>query len=132
MKKTLEKLKLVEQELAGKHGPFTLFAYVLPADAELERWDLLVAGPWVESPNRDIIREIVESLQRYFTLEEMILLGAVVPITRPNPGLDAMHEEVQVEHGLVEIRDFQFYQVDIAKGYVITSQRVASEPAMAA
>lgn len=132
MKETLQKLVVIEKELADEHGPFSLFAYVLPADAGLERWDLLVGGRWIEEYNGNVIDVLVKALQRHFTLEEMILLGAVVTVPDPSPGLDAMHREVRVEHGLVEIRDFTFYQVDIAKGYVITSQRVASEPAMAA
>lgn len=132
MKATLQKLVTVEKELAHEHGPFTLFAYVLPDDAELERWDLLVGGPWIDHYRGNVIDVLVKALQRHFTLEEMIQLGSVITISESNPGLKAIHEEVRVEHGLVEIRDFKFYQVEIARGYVITSQEVASEPALAA
>jgi len=48
MKELVEKPRKLEAEIAAEKGPFLLFALFLRQDAA-DRWDLVVAAPWIEA-----------------------------------------------------------------------------------
>ncbi|MEW6347490.1 MAG: hypothetical protein AB1646_00380 [Thermodesulfobacteriota bacterium] len=54
-------------------------------------------------------------------------MSRIVPIPYNDPGLEAVRELAEVEHGTVELRDETFFGVDIKRAYIITSRRPAGE-----
>ncbi len=122
MRATVKKLIAAEQEMAQENGPFVLFALFLPEESP-HYWDLVVSAPWQFEDKLSFLRYVVDKLKKHLSREERLKLSRIVPIPVNEPGLEAVYELAQVEHGTVEIRDEMFFGVDIKRAYIITSRR---------
>lgn len=126
MRKIIEKLLKVEQEMASKKGAFSLFALFLREDAE-DTWDLLTAAPWIGKDKANALNFIAKRVQKALTHKEMLQLSRIVIIDEDNPALDAIHRAIHVEHGSAEIKDSVFFGLLIKHAYLITSQRLKNK-----
>lgn len=121
MKVLLEKLAALERASALEKGAYDLFGLFLREDSP-NKWDFLVAAPWIEADRRASLDYLSAQLRERLLLEELLKISRIVVIEQDNPGLQAIHKAVRVEHGLVELEEPTFFGLSIEKAYVITSQ----------
>ena len=122
MKEIAEKLKSMEVSISEKKGPFDLFALFLREDAP-DRWDLVVAANWIEKNKQEALKFISREVSATLTPNELIKLSRITIIDESNPALEALTKSMGVEHGLAEIRDDNYFGLQIKHGYLITSKR---------
>ena len=120
MKKIVEKLLHIEKQTSEEKGPYILFALFLREDSP-DRWDLLVSAPWVSEDKYKAIEYLADALKRTLQPAELIRLSRIVPIETDNPALNSLHKAVQVEHGIVEMKNCDFFDMPIRHAYFITS-----------
>lgn len=126
MKKLVEKLAKLEQEIAQeKKEPFFLFALFLREDAA-DYWDLLVSAAWAEKDEYGAIKYVAGKIKKRLRPEEILKLSRIVIIQRKNHYWrelkEAIQKAVHVEDGMVEIKNSNFFGLDIKHAYVIASQ----------
>lgn len=122
MKEIVEKLKQQENNMAQEKGPFDLFALFLREDAP-DKWDLVVAAQWIEKNKQEALKYITKALQKSLTQSEILKLSRIAIIDESNPALDAFQRAMHIEHGEEEIKDSNFFGLQIKHAYLITSQR---------
>lgn len=122
MKELIDRFVRLERRLAKEKGKFTLFALFLRDDA-VDKWDLVVAAPWIESNRGVALRYIASQIQKEFQPDEVARLSRVVIIDNTNPALGAVNRTIQVEHGAADVQNNNFFGLQIKHGYIITSQR---------
>src|SRR5208283_5659406 len=61
MKEIVQKLVEAEREMAEEKGPFLIFALFLREDAP-DRWDVIVAAPWVTADKAGALQYIANKL----------------------------------------------------------------------
>ena len=121
MKEVAEKLKAKEQSMAEEKGPFALFALFLREDAP-DKWDLVVAAEWINENKEIALKYIAKNIQDTLSQDELLSLSRIVIIDESNPALKAFHRAMQVEHTMAEIRDSNFFGLQIKHAYLITSK----------
>lgn len=122
LKSTIAKLVEIEREISDERGDLFLFAIFLREDS-LNKWDLLVSAPWVVGNTKPAIDFVVRKLQRRFRPGEMLMFASVVPIEPDHPSLLEMSERNQVQHGDLELTNFEFYGIEIKRAHIITLAR---------
>lgn len=122
MKEIANKLVAQEEEISREKGAFNLFALFLRAEA-LDRWDLLVAAPWVTEDREAALKFIAERLQKTLTKEEILKLSRIVTIDEKDSALEALYKVMQIEHSMMELQESDFFGLRIKHAYVITSKR---------
>lgn len=125
MKKLVEKLRVLEIELAKEKGPFLLFALFLREDAP-DVWDLLVGAPWIEADKGAALRYIVKNLNVVATRHELTTISRIVIIEHSNPALASLQSAVNIEHGSVEIKESNFFGLKIEHAFIITARRAVA------
>jgi hypothetical protein len=134
MKELLDRFIEIERALALEKGEFGLFALFLREDAGAgsgtsgysgysTKWDLVAAAPWIEGDRKEALSYITGSIQRVFTAVELSQLSRIVLVDLANPEVEAINRAISVQHGQAEIRDSNFFGLQIKHGYIITSQR---------
>src|SRR5215208_1562880 len=123
MNELATKFKELERRLSEEKGDFALFALFLREDAT-DKWDLLVAAPWIEANRKQALQYIANQIQVTLKPEEITRLSRVVLIDKGNPALDAINRVMSVKHGLADVQDINFFGLQIKRGYIITSQRL--------
>jgi len=123
MKELAQKLLKIEQELASKKGKFSLFALFLREDTE-DNWDLLISAPWISKNKTNMLKYFAKKLQKSLTPQEIVKLSKIVIIEPDNPDLKEIHKVIDIEHGLVEIKDSIFFGLPIKHAFIITSQKL--------
>ncbi len=126
MKDLAKRFVELEQEISQEKGEFELFALFLRENAP-NRWDVVVAAPWIEIDQGLALRYLGEKLQRGLTTDQLMRLSHIAIIDADNPGLPDVTETVHVEHGLVEMRDQEFFGHSIERAFFITSQPVLAK-----
>ncbi len=121
MKDLLERFIKIERAVAAEMGGFDLFALFLRED-EQRLWDVVVAAPWIELDKGHALQYLGKKLQQELTTNELMQLSHIAIIDQNNPGLPLVTQTVKVEHGLVEMRDQEFFGHSIKHAYIITSQ----------
>jgi hypothetical protein len=126
MKELLDKLKSLELKLSKENGAFNLFALFLREEAE-DRWDIVVSASWLESNNKKSFDYLAKELKSNLTNQELLLISRIVVMDEGNPGLEAINRAFHVEHGLADVRDSNFFGLQIKHAYIITSTRKVPE-----
>ena len=122
MKEIAEKLKSTELSISEEKGPFDLFALFLREDAP-NRWDLVVAASWIDINKQEALKFISKKISEALTPDELLRLSRIAIIDESNPALEALTKSMSVEHGFGEIRNSNFYGLQIKHAYLITSKR---------
>ncbi|MCB2141170.1 hypothetical protein KQH27_00515 [bacterium] len=124
MKKLIEKLISVEKRISDKKGAFQLFALFLREDAS-DVWDLVVSASWAFKNKTVSLQYLSSQLNKTLSQSQMLKLSRIVIIEPDNPALEAMHKAMQIEHGSAELKDCNFFGLQIKRAFVITSKRIA-------
>ena len=74
LEEMVSKLQRIERELSRKKGPFALFGLFLREDVS-DRWDLLVAAPWMEGREVEAVRLIASKLTKELETEELLRIS---------------------------------------------------------
>jgi len=126
MKQLVEKLVTMEREISEERGTFALFALFLREDA-LDKWDLVASAPWLEEDKKESLAYLSDRLRSHLTDEELLSFSRIVLVDRDNPFLEAIKKAIQkavsLEHGIVEVKDSNFFGLEISHAYIITSKR---------
>lgn len=122
MKKIIEKLKQKEIEISKNKGGFNLFALFLREDSP-NKWDLLVAAPWIEKNKNNALKYIASIIQKTLNQEELLKISRIIIIDLNNKTLSAIQRAVRVEHGTAEIVNSSFFGLSIRHAYLITSKK---------
>jgi hypothetical protein len=121
IRKLLPKLISIEKEIAEEKGSFTLFGIFLREGQPHKAWDLVISADWLEArleSERVFIKEIQSRLER-----EEFLMFAMVPIFEPDhPFVKEMNSEFDVEHGDIEMTDYDFNGMVFERAHIITSK----------
>jgi hypothetical protein len=84
----LEKLSVLELSLSRDKGDFEFFGVILREDA-LEKWDLLVAAPWLDPNQRQSYKMLADLLQGTLSHNEYLEFSRIVILEKRNPFLEA-------------------------------------------
>lgn len=122
MKSAAKKLQALEAKIAKEKGRFLLFALFLREDAP-NVWDLVLSAPWVEKDKAASIRYVADTLKSVLSRKELTHLSRIVIIDTNNPALTKMQSGMEVEHGLIDIQQSNFFGLQIKHAYIITSRR---------
>lgn len=99
-----DKFPQIRSEIIADKGELTLFALFLREGAE-DRWDLLVAAPWLDGDEADGLRYLSKKLNAKLSEREMIELSRIVLIEQNDPGLKKLLRNTRVEGG--EVRELE-------------------------
>ena len=121
-KEIAEKLKAIEQRMAEEKGQFDLFALFLREDSP-NRWDLVVSSDWINEGKKQALQYIAKNVQETLSKDELLNLSRITIIDQHSPALEAFHKAVRVEHGMTEVKDGNFFGLQIKQAYIITSKR---------
>lgn len=122
MKEQIEKFQKVEKSLCESKGRFELFALFLREDSP-DKWDLLISAEWARANKKVSINTIIEEIRKELTDHELLMLSRIIIFDKDDEALKAIHQAMQVEHGLAKISDINFSGLAIKHAYLITSQR---------
>ena len=126
MKNLLERFIKLEREVSKEMGAFNLFALFLRED-EQDLWDIVVAAPWLAADKKSAYQYLTGKLQKEFTTDEFLQLSHIAIIENSNPGLREINQQANLEHGLLEFRDIDFFGRPIKHADIITSQPVMAQ-----
>ena len=76
MKQPLDKYKLIAKEISEERGELSLLALFLREDAE--KWDLLVAAPWLNTNDMEDYKYIADKLKQYLEVSELLSISRIV------------------------------------------------------
>lgn len=122
MKKIVEKFQKIEQHLADTKGEFRLFALFLREDSP-GKWDVLVSANWIDMDKQKALKVISKEITSSLRQEELLSLSRMVVVEKDSSALQAIQKAVSVEHGSAEIKDSNFFGLDINHAYLITSKQ---------
>jgi hypothetical protein len=122
MKELLSRFVALEKRLSDERGGFAVFALFLREDA-VDKWDLVIAAPWIEEDRKNALSYVTAQLQAEFTSAELSLISRIVLIDLGNPAVESMNQAIAIRHGQAEVRDSNFFGLQIKHAYIITSER---------
>ena len=113
---TLEKFGNIEKRLSAARGPFRLFGLFLRVDSP-ERWDLLVAAPWLNKNPEDGLKQVVKEMKGDLNPEEMSSVSRVVVLKTTDEALNSLPESDSLTN---TIEDCRFGRVFIRKAHILS------------
>jgi hypothetical protein len=122
MKEILEKLVSIEKEISREKGNFSLFALFLREDSE-DKWDLVVSAPWLKKNKKKAYEYLASIIKNNFQVDELTIISRIVLLDKGNPVLDSINNAISAEHSQVEVKDCNFFGLQIKHAYIITSKR---------
>ena len=122
MKELVDKFIELERKISKQKGEFTLFALFL-RDNALNKWDLLVAAPWIEIDRKAALTYITKQIQSSFTAEEMIQISRIVMLDQTNPTLDIISKMPKPAHEVAEVKNSDLFGLQIKHAFIITAQK---------
>lgn len=98
MKEILDKLKRLLLELEKERGPILIFALFLRGDS-IDRWDVVVSAPWLDSGSVDSYRIVATKIQNRLNAQEIIQLSRVVIVDVDDPVVAFLQDSYHVPNG---------------------------------
>ena len=120
MKEIVEKLRSLEEIISKEKGEFDFFALFLREDS-FNKWDILAASSWIDEKREVALKYLASKVQDTLTKNEIVQISKIVLIEENNPGLSVIQKAIHIEHGITEIKDSNFFGLDIKHAYLITS-----------
>jgi hypothetical protein len=117
-----DKFRELESGVADEKGDFVLFALFMREDAP-DRWDLIIAAPWVGSDKRDAVDYFVNQIKSRLGEQTLTRLSRIVVVDPQDAAVQDLNRVVQIEHGGVEVRDGTFFGLPVKHAFIITSKR---------
>lgn len=122
MKQLVEKLIALERQISTKKGEFSLFALFLREDAQ-DKWDLVAAAAWLEADKKKALDYLAQQLQSSLEPQELLSLSRIVLVDIDDPALQAVSRMTKGEHQITEVKDHNFFGLEIKDAYIITSKK---------
>lgn len=122
MKELLPRFIELEKAISEERGGFAVFALFLREDA-VDKWDLILAAPWIEEERKEALSYVTSKVQEAFTADELSRISRIVLIDLVNPAVEAVNQAVTVKHGQAEVRESNFFGLQIKHAYIVTSER---------
>ena len=125
MKQLAEKLVSLEHEVSSEKGDFALFALFLREDVQ-DRWDLVASASWIEVNKKKALDYLAKRLQSHLPHlqpQELLNISRIVFVDEDNPALQAIRRAMRVEGGITEVKDSNFFGLQIKHAYIITSKK---------
>jgi hypothetical protein len=122
MNRVVKQLRMMERDLSERKGGFLFFGLTLPEE-RANLWQVVMAAPWIVGHQRDAIHFIHQEMDKYLTQKESFDLSLNL-LRCDDPGLDPIHEALEIQHGLVEVFDVDLFRETMRRAYIITSQRL--------
>jgi hypothetical protein len=131
MQELLNKYREIEAEVAREKGEFSLFALLQREDAFGGKWDLVVEAPWIGEGRLKTLNYLADKITSRLTIEELLSLSMVVPVSVTDEPVQRLIREYPVtpDQKPIEIRDWDYSGLPIARGYFHTARHT---PAAAA
>lgn len=120
MKELVNKLMLIEKETSAEKGEYNLFALFLREESN--KWDILVSASWMNANKEEALKYLAQKIQTSLSKNELLLISRIVIIEENNPELPALQKAIHIEHGAVEIKDTNFFGLEIKHAFLITSR----------
>jgi hypothetical protein len=120
MKEIIIKFIEIERITSAEKGVYDLFALFLREDSS-NKWDIVVAANWIGKNKEDALNYLGKKIQMTFTPAELLLISRIVIIEESNPELPALQQAISIEHGSAEVKDSNFFGLQIKHAYLITS-----------
>ena len=124
-----QRFHALESHIAAEKGAFAFFALFLREDAP-DRWDLIVAAPWIGSDEQAAVDYFVDQIKARLGAQNLISLSRIIVADPHHLAVQALNREIQVEHGEIEIRDRTLFGQPVKRAIIITS-KLAPAPAAA-
>lgn len=123
MKELINKLLSIERETSVEKGAYNLFALFFRGYFP-RKWDLLVAASWIDDRGEGL-RYLASKIQSSLSKEEFMLINSIYVIESFYPALPELQEEIDmdVEHGTVELKNFEFDGIEVKRAFIITSKK---------
>lgn len=118
----------LEKRLSDEYGGFVFFALLL-REGSPGRWDVVVSAPWLAGNIAESLPRISKALTRHLGPDGMWPLGCAVVIEPDDPRLEEILSAYPVEHGLLEVRDEEFFSMPIDRAFIITAHRPSASRA---
>lgn len=115
------KFSEMEQSVSQEKGDFTFFALFLPEDAQ-DKWDLLVAAPWITRDKEAALRYLAGIVQRTLSPAELLRFSRIVIVDDSDPAVQAINRSIGVKHAGMEVKDNTFFGVHVKHAFIITSE----------
>jgi hypothetical protein len=113
-----EKFVQLRSEIIADRGELTLFALFLRGEVD-DRWDLLVAAPWVDDDEAGALRYLSRKVAAKLSEREIIELSRIVLIEQNHPGLKELLRETVVEDGIVrQIENLEFAGLSLRRAII--------------
>lgn len=111
-------------EVSAEKGEFVLFGLFLREEAQ-DKWDLVVSAPWLEESKLKGLGEFVKKAASIVGQQELLVLSRIVTLNHDDPSLDAILKMVQIDNGPAEIRNSNFFGLEIKHAYILRAKRGA-------
>lgn len=119
------KFAQIRSEIIADRDELTLFALFLRQDAG-DRWDLVVAAPWVDDDEAAALRYMSKILNAKLSDREMLELSRIVLIEQNDPGLKKLLRDNFVEGGDVhEIENSHFGGLSLKRAIIFEASAQA-------
>lgn len=123
MKEFINKFVELERRIKKQKGEFTLFALFM-RDNGLNKWDVVVAAPWIDWDRKAALDYISQQIQLSLTRDEVLQISRIALIDETNPTLDEIQRTLQPKHGVVEITNSDLFGLEIKRAFIITAQKL--------
>lgn len=121
-----EKFARLEVSVAAEKGEMALFALFLREDVP-DRWDLIVSAPWAFAGDRKATLDyFVNKIKADLGAADLTTVSRIVFVDPNADAVKKLNAAMNVEHGLMEVRDSNFFGLPIKHAYIITSKNLAA------
>jgi len=120
-----EQFAKLEGDISAEKGDFSLFAMFRREDFP-ERWDLLISAPWAFADRESALDYFIAKIKSDIGPDGLLLLSRIIFIDPNDASLQKLNRAIPVEHGAVEVRDRNFFGLDIKHAVFITSKSLSA------
>src|SRR5690349_10740210 len=107
MNELIKKLSPLEKEISEERGDFSLFALFLREDSP-DRWDVVISAPWFGGDEKSALQYMAKKLRSRLRPQDLLRISRIVIVESNDESLRAVHRAVQVDHGMIEVKDCVF------------------------
>ncbi len=123
MNRVVKQLQKMERDMTENMGGFVFFGLTLPEEGA-HMWRVVLSAPWIDGHQHEALGAILREMDQYLEQKDRFDLS-IQMVRTDNPGLEPIHEALEIRHGLVEIFDVDLFHETIRRAYIITSQRLS-------
>jgi hypothetical protein len=120
-----EQFAKLEADISAEKGDFTLFAMFRREDFP-ERWDLMISAPWAFADQRSSLQYFIAKIKADIGSDALVLLARIIFIDPNEVSLQKLNRAIHVEHGAVEVRNSNYFGLDIKHAVFITSKSLSA------